>query len=380
MSKGTTKRMIIMLIIAALLIAGVVGFQTFKAKMIGQAMKAMANPPQTVSTAVAAESSWQPTVEAMGTLRASHEATLSAEVAGLVTALHFDSGASVRAGQALVELDPDVLKAQVEQLRSDAALAALNLKRDEAQLKLQAVSQATVDTDVATLKSKQAQLAAQQALLAQKLVKAPFPGQLGIRQVDLGQYISPGTPMVTLQQLDPMEVDFTVPQSQVDLVHVGMKAQLRTSAVDGKTFTATVTAIEPQIDTSTRNLKVRARVANPRHQLLPGMFATVHVDQGGTRNYITLPNAAVVYNPYGSTVYVVTDAGRDAKGKPKQVVQQRFVVTGATRGDQVAVVSGLKAGEIVVTSGQLKLRNGTQVLVNNAVQPAANPAPQVPNS
>ena len=293
MSKGTTKRMIIMLAIAAVIIGGIFGFQQFKNTMIAKAIKGQALPPQTVSTVVAQESAWQASVEALGDLRASEEANLSAEVAGLVTAIHFDSGEKVRAGQTLVELNPSPLRAQLAQLEAQAALAELNLKRDTAQLNVQAISQAAVDTDKATLKSAQAQVAAQKALIAQKSIAAPFSGQLGIRQVNLGQYLAAGTAVVTLQKLDPMEVDFTVPQGQIDLIHAGMKARLESSAVPGKTFDATVTAIEPQLDTATRNLKVRARVPNPKGLLLPGVFATVRIAQGEPREYITLPNAAV---------------------------------------------------------------------------------------
>lgn len=380
MTKGTTKRMIIMLLIAAVLVGGVVWFQGFKTKMIAKAIKAQSNPPQTVSTIVAEESAWQPTVEALGNLVASQQASLSAEVGGLVTAIHFESGQRVRTGQSLVALNPAPLRAQLAQLEAQAALAELNLKRDQAQLKVQAVSQAVVDTAAANLKSLQAQVSAQKALIAQKTIVAPFSGQLGIRQVNLGQYLAPGAPVATLQKLDPMEVDFTVPQNQIDLIRVGMKAQVQTSAAPGKTFDATVSAIEPQVDTATRNLKVRARVPNPHGILLPGVFATVHITEGKARRYITLPNAAVAYNPYGATVYIVKSDGRTADGKPKLVAEQRFVTTGLTRGDQVAIVEGVKPGETVVTSGQLKLRNGSSVIVNNSVQPSNNPNPQLPNS
>jgi membrane fusion protein (multidrug efflux system) len=380
MAKGTTLRMIVMLIIAAVVVGGVVWFQQFKNTMIAKAIKGGANPPQTVATAVAQPSSWQATVEALGNLRASQEASLSAEVGGLVTAIRFDSGEKVRAGQTLVELNPAPLRAQLAQLEAQAALAELNLKRDEAQLKVRAIAQAAVDNDMAALKSAQAQVAAQKALIAQKTITAPFSGQLGIRQVNLGQYLAPGAAVVTLQKLDPMEVDFTVPQNQIDLIRIGMKAALQSSAAPGKTFDATVAAIEPQVDINTRNLKVRARVPNPKGELLPGLFATVRITQGEPRQYITLPNAAIAYNPYGATVFIVKDEGKGPDGKPKLVAEQRFVTAGPTRGDQVGIVEGVKAGETVVTAGQLKLRNGSPLLIDNSVKPTDNPNPQVPNS
>lgn len=379
MTKGTTKRMIIMLIIAGVILGAVVGFQGFRNKMIAKAIRGQANPPQTVSTIIAEVTSWEPTVEALGSFSASKQTALSAEVNGVVTAIHFDSGEQVHAGQTLVELNAAPLRAQVAQLQAQAALAAANLKRDEAQLKVQAVSQAVVDTDRATLKSLQAQVKAQQALLAQKTIKAPFSGQLGIRQVNLGQFLAPGAAVVTLQKLDPMEIDFSVPQSQITLVRIGMPAQIESSVAPGKHFKATVTAIEPQVDPKTRNLTVRARVANPDGVLLPGAFATVRISQGQTHEYVTLPNAAVAYNPYGATVFIVKHNGTDTDGKPQLTVEQRFVTTGPTRGDQVAILKGVKAGETVVTAGQLKLRNGSRVVVNNSVQPSNNPNPNVPD-
>ena len=380
MTPGTPKRMLIMLAIAGAIVGGVVWFQHFKNTMTAKAIKGMANPPQTVSTTVAQSTTWQPTVEALGSFIASEQASLSAEVSGLVTAIDFDSGAKVGAGQRLVELNPAPLQAQLAQLEVQADLAALNLKRDQAQFQAQAISQAAVDNDAAALKSVLAQVRMQQAMIAQKTIKAPFSGQLGIRQVNLGQYLAPGAAVVTLQKLDPLEVDFTVPQSQIDLIQVGMKALVESSAVPGKTFTATVTAIEPQLDTATRNLKVRARVPNPGGELLPGVFATVRITQGQPHAYITLPNAAVAYNPYGATVFIVKNGVRGGDGKTQSTVEQRFITPGLTRGDQVAIVKGVAAGEIVVTAGQLKLRNGSPVLLNNSVQPSDNPNPQVPNS
>jgi membrane fusion protein (multidrug efflux system) len=380
MTKGSAKKMIIMLLIAGAIVGGVVWFQAFKNKMIAQAIKGQANPPQTVSTTVARESTWQPSVEALGSFTASEQASLSAEVSGLVTAIHFESGQKVRAGERLVELNPAPLRAQLAQLEAQAALAELNLKRDEAQLKAQAISRAVVDNDRATLKSARAQVEAQKALIAQKAIVAPFSGQLGIRQVNLGQYLAPGTAVVTLQKLDPMEIDFTVPQNQIDLVKVGVEAKVETSSVPGQSFDAKVTAIEPQVDATTRNLKARARVANPQNLLLPGVFAIVRVTAGEPHEYVTLPNAAVAYNPYGATVFIVKEGAKGADGKPKLTVEQRFVTTGPTRGDQVAILKGLNAGETVVSGGQLKLRNGSTVIVNNSVQPSDNPNPQVPNS
>ncbi len=377
MTKGTSKRMLIMLLIAALVFGAIYGFQLFRNSMIQKAIRGHGQPPQAVSTIVAQLQTWQPSVEVVGNLRASSGANLAAEVGGIVSAIHFESGATVQAGQVLIELNAAPQIAQLEQLKAAAALAQQNYQRDLAQLKVQAISQAVVDTDAANLKSAQAQVATQQALIAQKTIRAPFSGRLGIRQVDLGQYVAAGTALVNLQKLDPMFLDFTIPQTQISLIKVGEKISASTSALPGKTFTGRIAAIEPQIDSATRNLKVRARFSNHEGVLLPGLFATARVGDGGPQQYITLPNSAVAYNPYGSTVFIVKDAGKGADGKPKLTVQQRFITTGLTRGDQVAVLSGIQAGDTVVTAGQLKLHNDTPVFVNNSIQPANNPNPVV---
>jgi membrane fusion protein (multidrug efflux system) len=377
MTKGTTKRMIIMLLIAALVFGAIYGFQLFRNSMIQKAIKGKGMPPQAVSTIVAQMQSWQPTVEVVGNLRASSGANLSAEVSGIVSAIHFESGANVKAGQVLVELNAAPQIAQLAQLKAAAALAQQTYQRDLAQLKVQALSQAAVDTDAANLKSAQAQVAAQQAVIAQKNIRAPFSGRLGIRQVDLGQYVGPGTALVNLQKLDPMYLDFTVPQAQIDLIRVGETISAKTNALPGKTFSGKIEAIEPQVDTATRTLKVRARFANPHGDLLPGVFATAQVGNGGAQQFITLPNTAVAYNPYGSTVFIVNQTGKDKDGKAQLTVKQRFITTGLTRGDQVAVLTGVQAGETVVTAGQLKLHNDALVFVNNSIKPSNNPNPQV---
>ncbi len=375
MVKGTTKRMIIMLLLSAAVLGGIYAFQQFRNKMIQQSIRGQANPPQSVSTVVAKVSTWQPTVEAVGNLRASKGTNLAAEVGGLVTAIHFDSGKVVKAGQLILELNAVPLQAQLEQMRAASRLAKQNFDRDLAQLKIQAVSQAAVDLAASNLKSALAQVSMQEALIAQKSIRAPFAGRLGIRQVDLGQYLAAGTTLVNLQKLDPMYLDFAVPQAQIDLVRVGDSVDVQVNSFPEKIFKGTISAIESQVDIPTRNLKVRASIPNASGELLSGLFATVRVKRGGEKQHITLPNSAISYNPFGSTVFVVKGEGATSDGK--LVVEQRFVTTGATRGDQVAVLTGLKVDEVVVSSGQLKLRNGTPVVINNSVQPSSNPNPEV---
>lgn len=376
MSKGTPLRMIVMLLLVGLVFGGIYGFQQFRNQMIAKAIRGHGIPPQTISTIVAEKSSWQSTTQAVGTLRASKATQLSAEVGGLITAIPFESGKQVKKGQTLLELNADPLKAQLAQFKANAELARQNLTRDRAQLKIQAVSQAVVDSDAATLKSAEAQIATQQALIDQKIIRAPFSGVLGIRQVDLGEYLAPGTNIVSLQQLDPMYIDFTIPQTQIDLIHLDEAVAVKTDARPGKTFEGKITAIEPQINTATRNLTVRASIANPKSELLPGMFATLTIKQGPPQEFLTLPSTAIAFNPYGSTVFIV-DHGKSKEGKETLTVSQHFVTTGATRGDQIAILTGIKAGDTVVTSGQIKLRNGAPVLINNSVTPTDNPHPEV---
>lgn len=377
MTKGTTKRMIIMLLLVGLVFAGIFGFQQFRNQMIKKMISGKGAQAQAVSTIVAEPSEWQPTVDAVGDFRASQGAILSTEVGGLVTAIHFESGKNVQKGQLLVDLNSAPLRAQLAQLQASAHLAKINYDRDIAQLKIQAISQAVVDADAANLKIVHAQMTAQAATIDQKAIRAPFSGRVGIRQIDLGQYVAPGGTIVNLQKLDPLYVDFTLPQTEIGLIHSGDKVTVQTNAFAAKTFTGTISAIEPQIDTATRNLKVRASIRNPQGTLLPGLFATILVNNGTTQQYITLPNTAIAYNPYGSTVFIVKNGGTGSDGKPALTVEQRFVTTGPTRGDQVAVIKGIKTGEVVVTGGQMKLHNGAAVFVNNSVEPANNPHPEV---
>ncbi|HEV2264124.1 MAG TPA: efflux RND transporter periplasmic adaptor subunit [Stellaceae bacterium] len=372
------KRMIIMLALAAVVLFIIFGYEAFKSYMIGKAMRAFANPPQTVSTIVVETQEWQPTTTAVGSLRAVNGADLSLELAGVVDKIYFDSGNDVSAGTVLMTLRSDDDVAKLHALQATADLDAINLARDEKQLKVNAVSKAQVDTDSATLRNAQAQVAEQQAVVDKKTLRAPFAGHLGIRAIDVGQYLNAGTTIVTLQALDPIYVDFTLPQQALAEIREG---QLVTATVDtfpDQNFVGKITAINPKVDTATRNVQVRATVSNPDHLLMPGMYAKVTIDVGSEERYVTLPQTAIIYNPYGNTVYLVQDKGKDAQGHPQLEAQQAFVTTGPTRGDQVAILKGVDAGATVVTAGQMKLRNGSHVIVNNSVVPdnSPNPRPQ----
>jgi membrane fusion protein, multidrug efflux system len=369
------RRLIVMLIAVGVLLALIVAFNLFKNYMIRQAMSRNASPPQTVTTLSVDFSDWQPQVQAVGSLRAVRGVDVTTEIAGLVRNLRFRSGEDARAGQVLVELNADTDVAQLRALEAAADLSATVYARDKVQFEAQAISQAQLDADAADLKNRRAQAASQAATVAKKTVRAPFDGRLGITTVNPGQYLNPGDKVVTLQSLDPIYVDFRVPQEELGRVATGQNVQLSTDAFPGVRFEGKLTTIDPLVDAATRNLELEASVANPERRLLPGMFARVAVASGGTQRYLTLPQTAITYNPYGATVFVAKPAAGGAGGL---TAQQTFVTLGATRGDQVAVLKGIRRGDIVVTSGQLKLKNGTPLHVDNSITPKddPNPAPQ----
>ena len=373
-----TKRMVIMLATVAIVFGGIFGFQAFKAAMIKKFMSSMSQPPQTVSTTKAAASPWQPSIEAVGSLRAVNGADLSLEVSGVVDSLSFNSGDDVAQGAPLLKLRSEDDQAKLESLQATAELNQITYDRDQKQFKLQAVSQATIDTDAANLKNAKAQVAQQQAILDKKFLRAPFAGHLGIRAVDLGQYLGAGTVIVTLQALDPIFLDFFVPQQAIDQVRLGQSVAVKVDAYKDQTFAGEITAINPRVDTSTRNVQVRATLKNADRKLLPGMYATVDIATGGPQDYITLPQTAITFSPYGDTVYIVDSKDGDAGGKPQLIARQTFVTTGATRGDQIAVLKGINDGDTVVTAGQIKLHNGSTVLIDNSITPTADAAPAVP--
>jgi membrane fusion protein, multidrug efflux system len=372
-----TKRMIIMLLVVGLVFGGVFGFQAFKNAMIKQYMSAMPQPPQTVSTVTAAKQEWQPQIEAVGSLRAVNGADLAFEVSGIVTELHFNSGDDVAAGDILLRLRADDDVAKLAALQAMATLNEINYERDQKQFKIKAVSQATLDADAANLGNAKAQVNEQQAVVEKKILRAPFAGRLGVRAVDIGQYISAGTTVVTLQALDPIYVDFFLPEQVLKEVRLEQAVTITVDTYPNQNFTGTITAINPKVDLATRNVQIRATLKNPDRLLLPGMYARISIAAGSKARYVTLPQTAVTYNPYGETVYLVDEKGKDAAGQPQLVARQAFVTAGPTRGDQVAILSGVEEGETVVTAGQVKLRNGSTLVIDNTVRPTAdaNPIP-----
>lgn len=369
------KRMIIMLIVVGIVLGGFFGFQAFKGSMIKQFMAAGANPPQTVSTIKAEYTEWQPEMRAVGSLRAVNGAEISSEASGIVDEVLFNSGDNVDADTIILKIRAEDETAQLQSARAEARLAEINYQRDLKQLKAQTISQATLDASEANLAVARAKVAERDSQLEKKIIKAPFTGQLGIRQVDIGQFLTAGTNIVTLQQLDPIYVDFFVPQKHLQKIKLGLTVSAVTDAYANESFTGTITAINAKVESETRNILVRATIPNPDLKLRPGMYANVAIASGETEKYLTLPQTAITYNPYGNSVYLVKDNGQDDKGQPQLKAEQVFVTTGERRGDQVAILSGVQEGDTVITAGQVKLRPGSPVIINNDVQPSNDPAP-----
>ncbi len=371
-----TKRMIIMLIAVGLLFGGIFGFKAYKGYRMGKFMASRGMPLQTVSTVKATYQAWQPKLKAVGSLRAVRGINLSPEISGIISAIHFRQGEDVKAGTLLLKLDASSDIARLRSLRAVADLARITYRRDKAQFQIRAISQQTLDTDVANVEEALANVAEQQALVDKSSIRAPFSGRIGIRVVDLGQYLKAGSAIVALQALDPIYLDFYLPQQALAEIRVGQKVMVGTDTYPGQIFDGNIEVIQPRVNTATRNVRVRARLNNPERKLLPGMYATVSVISGQPRHYITLPQTAITYNPYGNLVYVVERGGAGKHGKVKLTAKEVFVTTGDTRGDQVAILKGVKEGDIVVTSGQIKLRNGSPVAINNSVRPSNNPDPK----
>jgi membrane fusion protein, multidrug efflux system len=360
-----------------LLAAALIGFHLFKGHILKTVTTQIQSQQATVSTMPAGMQPWQDTLTAVGSLRASKGVDLSLESSGVVDQINFESGRDIATGTVLLRLRPNDDVAKLAQLQASADLDAITYKRDLLQLADQGVAQSTVDTDLGNLKVARAQVAQQQALMREKTVYAPFAGRLGVRQVDVGQYVAAGTAIVTLQALDPMLLDFYLPQQSLGQIAVGQPVSVSVDAYPGRTFTGRVTSLNSKVDTASRMLQIRASFANADGALLPGMFATANVAQGPARPFVTIAQTAVAYNPYGSLVYVVHSA-TDSQGKSQATVRQQFVTTGATRGDQVSILKGINAGDLVVTAGQLKLHNGARVKIDNSVKVSndAAPAPQ----
>jgi membrane fusion protein, multidrug efflux system len=373
------KRMFLMVAVMLMLIAalGFLKFQQIQAAIARGA--AFQPPPVAVTTIAAAQAEWPATLSAIGTMAAVQGVTVSADLPGTVDRITFESGRAVREGEVLAELDTRQERAQLVTIEAQRELARLNYERMKGLLRDRVVSQAEFDQAMAEEKQTTARVGEIQAAIARKTIRAPFSGVLGIRQVNLGQYLGAGAPLVSLQSLDPIYVNFGVPQQEIPRVRVGHRITVRADASKGAGLSGRVTAFDAIVDEATRNVQVQATLSNPGGALRPGMFVQTELSLASSRTVIALPASAISYAPFGDSVFIVTDLEGE-NGQRYRGVRQQFVKLGGARGDQIAVVSGIRLGDEIVTSGVFKLRNGIAVVVNNKVQPANKPAPKPEDS
>jgi membrane fusion protein (multidrug efflux system) len=370
--------MLVMLGLTAVLLTGL-GFLKFRQIQSAVQASAYQPPPEAVTSIVVKREQWPSTTAVIGTMEAVHGVMVSADLPGAVAKINFDSGKAVREGDVLVELDTRQERAQLAALEAQRDLAKVNFGRMQELVKDGVISRMEYDQATAQQRQTEANVGEIRATIARKTIRAPFTGVLGIRKVNLGQYLSAGSAIVQLQSLNPIYVNFGLPQQALGEVHVGRSLRVTSEDLVGKAFTGRVTALDSVVDQATRNVQVQATLANPQGTLHPGMFVQVEVVHGENRPVITLPASAISYAPYGDSVFVITDL-KDPKGQTYRGVRQQFVKLEGSKGDQVAVVSGLNPGDEVVTSGVFKLRNGAAVQVNNKVQPGNNPAPKPEDS
>ncbi len=374
------KRLILMLVVVLALLGGL-GF--FKYRQISAAIamgKSYAPPPTAVTTLVAKREVWPSTLNVIGTAEAIQGVTVSADLPGTVEKINFESGQQVKAGDVLVELDTRQERAQLAAAEAAYELAKITYARQQQLVKEGVVARTEYDNALAQQKSTEANVGEIKATIERKTIRAPFSGILGLRQVNLGQYMAAGQAIVSLQSMNPIYVNFGVPQQTTPQLKVGRTLRITSDDLPGVEFSGRVTAVDSVVDQTTRNIQVQATLTNPGNRLRPGMFVQVQVSLGQSRDVISLPASAINYAPYGDSVYVVSQMQDPKTGKTYQGVRQQFVKVDGSRGDQVAVVSGVNPGDEIVSSGVFKLRNGAEIQVNNQVTPSNNPKPKPEDS
>ena len=369
------KRMIVMLVLMTIFMAGLGFFKVRQFQAMAEQFAAMQPPPEAVTTIVAQREKWPAALSAIGTVAAVQGVTVSADLPGIVERITFDSGRAVREGDVLVQLDTQQEQAQLAAAEAQRQLSTLNYKRMQGLVEQDAVSRAEYDAAVAAHTQAEARIREIRATIARKTIRAPFSGMLGIRQVNLGQYLTSGDPVVPLQSLDPIYVNFGVPQQDAARMQRGRQVKVLAADAGGLELTGRITAVDSVVDETTRNVQVQATLANPGGKLRPGMFVQTEIALGAPQTVVSLPASAISYAPYGDSVFIVADL-KTPEGQTYKGVRQQVVKLGGARGDQVAVLSGVNPGDVVVTSGVFKLRNGVAVQVNNTVQPANSPAPR----
>jgi multidrug efflux system membrane fusion protein len=361
--KKTIRRFVIMAVALAVVFGLLYGFNEFRKQAIANYFASNVPPPIPIAAAEAKAEAMPRYLEGIGSLAAVHQVTLAPQLAGRVTKILFESGAQVKKGDPVVQLDDAVEQGDLLNFQAMARLADANLKRNRALARNDFATQATLDQFQSQLDQARGMIAKTEAQIAQKRILAPFDGVLGVRQVDLGQYLQAGTPVVTLTDLDTLYANFTLPEQNRGAVAVGQPVEVRVDAFPDRVFEAKITAIEPQIDPQTRTIKIQATLPNPGHVLLPGMYANARVVLTPQPDVVTIPETAVDYSAYGESVYVIREDGKTKDGKPALKAVQTFVQTGTRHHGTVAILSGLKAGDLVVASGQVKLHNGAAVAI-----------------
>jgi membrane fusion protein, multidrug efflux system len=363
--------MLLMIVIFVAVLAGIAGIKLLQIRA-STASGGWVPPPEAVTTAIASEEVWQQRLEAPGSFQPVNGVMLSTEISGTVTKINFDSGEHVEKDRVLVELDAATEKAQLMAAVARSELAVLNQERTRELKGIGALSQKEIDDIESQVKQTHAEVEQIKAMIDRKTIRAPFSGVTGIRQVQLGQYLSPGTPVVSLQTLDPIYINFSLPQQDISRLKNGQVVQVYVDAFPGISFEGKVTAMDPQVDVMMRTIGIQATLKNPEGKLRPGMYGKIYLVLSEEQKHITLPATSIAKAPYGDSVYVV-EKMKDASGKEYLGVRQQFVKVGANRGEQIAILSGVQPGQEVVTSGLFKLRPGATVKVNNEVKPANQP-------
>ncbi len=374
------RKILLALVFVAVVVGGLVYTKLGQFKAMGEAGKAMVMPPETVTATAAQAMQWEQIMRSTGTASAVQGVTVKAEAPGRVIAIAFEPGVGVEAGAVLVQLDTAAETAQLAAAEASADLARATLSRRRELAKGQLVSPADIDTAAAQAKEAQAQVGVVRALIAKKTVRAPFAGRLGLRQVNIGQILREGDPIVSLQTLDPIYVDFSVPQEWLGRLGVGMTVRLTLSETKDVNLSGKLIAISPEVDPVTRTVRAQAQVDNQLEQLRAGMYVQVEVVRPETRAVLAIPATAIVYAPFGDSVFVVENGRGDQNGQSTLTLSQRFVKLGESRGDFVEVTEGIKDGDQVVTSGVFKLRSGMSVVVDNALEPKPSLDPTPPRS
>lgn len=369
------KRVFLTTLVAVAILAAIFGYKAYTVRKAKAAMAGMRPAPATVTSASATPERWRETLSAVGTVESYQGVTLRSEIEGRIIRIAFQSGAAVKAGDVLVELEADAELAQLKSLEAATKLAAASLERARDLRRTNTNTEVDLETAEAGHAQAVAAIEGIKATLAKKRIVAPFSGRLGIRQVNIGQFLSKSDAIVSLEAIHPAYVDFALPQQDLPQLAVGLEVQVTVDAFPDRAFVGKIEAINPRVTEATRNVRLRAVVPNPDEILRPGLFARVAVQLPRETAVLQLPSTAIVYSPYGNSVYVIVEKAAP-DGSKQLVVEQRFITTGAKRGDQVAILKGLQPGDQVVTAGQMKLRNGAPVRIDNSVVPANSPTPK----